>query len=737
MDIEKNEHAYVLRRRTASGLLVFALALPFAACEDSDTLVSGDAATHVDAGRDAGPPPSPHPGDIDAATAAFKLYYVERVHRVITSYNRFATFGDSGFSAAIGALGIARDGDEFEIIPGPTDNNQIGTAVFNTYQAYRALRTRTLEVALIRMFRGLEFIERVTGVPGLTVREAYPGWTRVMDGIAGTVTRTRDGKPAPNPMEPEAAFEAEVLETFYRGVRITYRENPAEFLFTYMPATNPVDYAVTHSFSHLPRYLHASDCCSSLMRTPAPHEWEGAFWGNHNSRDNFPDFGIGFVAAFEASEDPNASADVREAARLALAAGQRIADLIQEHGGTQMTIDEWHDYGQLTPGGERRPHGLMEAGDPNDNLGGLAACPDIYLARAISSHGLASPVPELPLAGTLDDQLAGGGIDCPLVPFEDQRCRTLQDAYCGLTWETFDQLAIGGVPVIDLLNALEQATPGSGERYLASFQGDFEHIVKSMAALAHYARVTGDDELQAESRRALAAMTEGMRVQGDLAWGVTMPERAKLQRFSAALLDAIGGTEVHREDLGDFAIEEARLAHLENLLQMADTEPDPLRTDEEILALVEGKVTALGANTDGWSQTVYERYRDAYGMEPPLRRAGDGYEARQAGGDWMPAEVPHHLRTGVELLTAVATCQAAPEILDCTWARLGCARPDLNGDGMVDADDRALFEAGGDEGDACDEADDFCDGADLDRSGRIDEYDRAFMDAAEGCHYEP
>lgn len=720
--------------RTVAWVFPIAVALGFGGCGD-DAVSGGDAAIDDDAGRDAGPPPKPV--DIDAASAAFKLYYVERVERVITAYNRFATFGDSGFSSAIGALGIARDGDDFEVVPGPTDNNQIGTAVFNTYQAYRALGTRTLEVALIRMFRGLEFIERVTGVPGLTVREAYPGWTRVMDGIAGTVTRTRDGKPAANPMAPDSDFEAEVLETFYRGIRITYRENPAEFLFTYMPATNPIDYSITHSFSHLPRYLHASDCCSSLMRTPAPHEWEGAFWGNHNSRDNFPDFGIGYVAALEASEDPDASADVRAAAKLALEAGRRIGDLIQEHDGTQMTIDEWHDYGELTPGGQRRPHGLMEAGDPNDNLGGLAACPDIYLARAISSEGLASPVPELPLAGTLDDQLANGGLDCPLVAFEDQRCRTLQDAYCGLTWETFDQLSLGGVPVIELLRTLEQAMPGSGERYLASFQGDFEHIVKSMAALAHYGRITGDDDLVAEARRALKAMTEGMRVQGDLAWGVTMPERATLQRFSAAMLDALGGVEVNKEDLGDFAIEEARLTHLENLLQMPDTMPDALRTDEEITQLVEGRVVALGENKDGWSQAIFQRYRDAYGMEPPLRRAGDGYEARQAGGDWQPAEVPHHMRTGVELLTAIATCETAPEVLDCTWARLGCARPDLDANGTVDEMDRKAFDAGDEAGDPCDDANDWCDGADLDRSGGIDKFDRAFMDAAQGCHYEP
>lgn len=303
--------------------------------------------------------------------------------------------------------------------------------------------------------------------------------------------------------------------------------------------------------------------------------------------------------------------------------------------------------------------------------------------------------------------------------------------------ETFDQLSLGGTPVIKLVTALEAAMPGSAERTLASFQGDFEHIVKSMAALAHYGRITGDEDLAIEARRALKAMTEGMRVQGDLIWANSAPERAASQRFSAAMLDALGGAEVNAEDLGDFAIEQARLTHIENLLELPDTSPDALRSNDEILQMVEERVTALESNKDGWSQAIFQRYRDAYGMEPPLRRAGDGYEARQAGGDWEPAEVPHHLRTGMELLTAIAACETAPEVLDCRWARLGCARPDLNHDGVVDERDRDAFDASDGAGDACDKANDHCDGADLDRSGGIDKLDRAFMDAAQGCHYEP
>lgn len=721
-------------RRKAALAPAMAIALLAGGCGDDVAGNGGDAAAGGDAGANAGPA-APRPVDVDAATRAFKLYYAERVERVITAYNRFSTFGDSGFASAIGSVGIAKDGDRYEVVAGPTDNNYIGTAVFSTYQAYRALRTRALALSLIRMFNGLVFFEKVSGVPGLTSREVFPGWTLVMDGVAGKVERMRDGKSVVSPEPPPSDLQTEVLETFYRGIQVTYRENPADFMFSYLPGVTPGDYAVTHSFSHLPDYVVSSDCCSSLMRTPAGNRWEGAFWGNHNSRDNFPDLGLGFVAALEASDDQDASADVRAAAKAAAEAGRRIGDLIEQHGGTLMTIDEWHDYGTLTPGGLRRPHGLMESPDPNDNLGGLAACPDIYLARAISSDGLATPVPELPLAGTLDDQLAGGGIDCPIVAFEEQRCRSLQDAYCGLTWETFDQLKFGGTPVLKLVTAMEKATPGSAEKALGSFQGDFEHIVKSMAALAHYGRIIGDDALVGEARKALKAMTEGMRVQGDLIWNNIMPERAKEQRYAAALLDTIGGGDVVEADLGDFAIEEARLTQFESLLEMADTQPDALRTDDEIVKIVEDTVTGLG--TDARGMLLRKRYRDAYGTLPPIRRAGDGYEARIAGGDWHPAEVPHHLRMGgLPLLDAITACETEPQLLDCTWARLGCARPDLNRDGVVDGADSKAF-ADADANAACDTGDGWCDGADLDRSGRVDDLDRAFMDAAQGCNYEP
>ena len=101
----------------------------------------------------------------------------------------------------------------------------------------------------------------------------------------------------------------------------------------------------------------------------------------------------------------------------------------------------------------------------------------------------------------------------------------------------------------------------------------------------------------------------------------------------------------------------------------------------------------------------------------------------------MPAERPRHRGFGSpDFLQSIALCTNAPHIVDCSWARLGCAAPDLDDSGGVDAADLALFEAAwtvhGD-GAACDDAG--CDGADVDGSGVLDASDRAFIEAADGC----
>ena len=78
----------------------------------------------------------------------------------------------------------------------------------------------------------------------------------------------------------------------------------------------------------------------------------------------------------------------------------------------------------------------------------------------------------------------------------------------------------------------------------------------------------------------------------------------------------------------------------------------------------------------------------------------------------------------------------SPETLDCSWARRGCAPADLDGSGVADASDQALFDAAWDRygsGASCTDANDRCDGADIDGSGTLDADDRGYMAAAQGC----
>ena len=61
------------------------------------------------------------------AARAFRLYYRERVERTIVAYNRFMLFGDTTFGINIRKAGISRTGNTFEVVPGPNDNNSIGS----------------------------------------------------------------------------------------------------------------------------------------------------------------------------------------------------------------------------------------------------------------------------------------------------------------------------------------------------------------------------------------------------------------------------------------------------------------------------------------------------------------------------------------------------------------------------------------------------------------------------------
>lgn len=700
----------------AMGLLC-AIALGLTACEDDDSLATDGGGS--DAAVDGGGEPSLPPVNPEAATRGFKLYYKERLSRALTAYNRYQMIGDASFALGTGNPMVKKVGDTIEVVPLFGDNNKFGTAAFNTYYAYKALRTRELELTLLRMLEGLVFFEEVSGHPGLTSRDARPGWTRVMDGVAGTVTRTRGGKAFTAPAMAALDIDADVLEAFYQGTRITYREEPTDFSFRYEPAADAEEYSVTRSHAVIPGYIPLSDCCATAVQVPAGHTWEGAFWSNHNSRDNWPDIGLGYAAAWLALADSGASDAVHEAARRAVASGKNVGDLIFESGGNLMTVSEHDSYDKLLVSGAIRPHGLSE----NEDLGSLANCPDAYLSKALSSDGLSLPVPEIPVPGaaTVESMLMEGMINC--VPDPNRTCTSLGDGFCGFLWREPEKLTALGMPFLDVVRTLEKASPGMAETLLGRFQGDFEHIVESMLALIHWAIATGDEELAGETRKALKDMTNLMREFADVIWPDATNESRRSQEAEAARLDAIAGVEVIEEHRGDFANEENRIAKMEELLNLADTEPATLLTDAEILEQVEAKLADLQADKhpSGRAQVIYNRYRDAYDMEPPVRRKGDGYEARISGGDWMPAEVPQHTHAGGrELLALAPICDTAPEIIDCRWAKLGCVRADLNGDKVVDDKDASRFEAKK---------------SDLDGNGKVDALDEAFLAAADGCWY--
>ncbi len=672
----------------------------------------------------------PPVADAGAAAKAFRLFYAERVERATLAYNRFGIFGDTVAATTIGSRAIAKHGNEYEVIPRATDNNLIGTAALGAWNAYRVFRSRSLELTLIRMLDGLAFAEAVTGIPGLTVREVMPGWTRVVDGRDGTVTRTRNGSPVNHPDPPDPALEAEIIATFSDGLRFTYREDPTDVFFRFEPAAGVEDYAKTLSIDERPRFLRESDCCSSLMRTPEGHPWVGAWWGNHNSRDNFPDLGLGILTALDVASDPSVSTELRAAAERAVAAGRRIGDLVEANGGNLMTVDEYHAYGDLTVGGARRPHGDPE----NQDLGSMAACSMAYLARAISTSGLDVPYPSLPLPGEIEQlllsDLFGVKIDLPVYD-----CLDLDQAYFGESFASIGQGEIFGLTLFELIRVLDAVSPGLAETILGSFQNDYDDVVEATQAVYRYARITGKTALTESARAALTSQTRLQRTFADLLYGRSNPDRAASQRYDAALFEAGVGveTESTRADLGDLAEAETRIARIESELDIADTEPATLLDDDAIRARIE-------ANLAGEKlASVVERYRAAYGDTPPIRRTADGYEARTSvDPTYRPVEVPHHrFLGGAHFLEEIAVCVESPAILDCTWAKLGCAAADLDGNRVVDDTDRALQASAASEaaGRRCTIQNGWCNGADADHTGHVDDLDTAFLAAAQGCHY--
>ena len=629
------------------------------------------------------PSPSINP---NARVEAFKLFYRERAERTILSLNRFGIAGDTVFASAFNKHYIARAGKHYEVVPGPNDNNPIGMTVFGAWKGYQILGGRNLELTLIRLFEGLAFNESVSGHPGLTCREALPGWTLTLDGVNGTVTRTKSGMAVTVPVTYNAAHEREILDRFYNNIIITYRNNPEEYYFNFKAVNELEDFAITYVFSGLPDFLRISDCCSSWMVSKLG-PWKGAFWGNHNSRDNFSDYAMGYLAALEAAATPGLPADLAEAAGHAAAAARRTCDAIVAAGMTLMTVGEWNADETTVPAGQRRPDGTTEAQD----LGSLVSCQMAYLARAISSEGLTYPLPEIKLPGS------------------KTTCRSLDDAVMGICWSD----------VLNVAEVIANVSPDLLKRVTAGVRDDFKEIMLSAVGLCYYARTTGQHALYDEARNTLWNLVR-------IAWLMNEEDLA----YHAALYARMFDMAAPEEAFKNFEIGNRMVEKLEFRLTAGDTSVSPLMTDEQIHEKV---MTAL-EKRERW---IRERYRNRFGDSVPVKRAGEGYECIGPGGSWMQTENPHHDWFGdIQLWREISLCSLAPHTLDCSWARLGCAPADLDGSGSVDSADSAIFNylwnLFGSNAE-CSTLNGWCDGADFDKSGVLNDDDRNFMAAAQGC----
>lgn len=720
-------------------LLVLSLLAAGPGCGDDDGGETGTGGAPPDPGPvvipevECWPDPSSEPisaPNPSARADAFRLFYRERSARVLTAVNRFALAGDVTMANFFGRSAVARAGNAYEVVLGPNDNMPMGMSLQATYRLYQALGGRDFELTLIRMLHGAAFNEAISGHPGLTTREALPGWTRIVDGSAGTVARTRLGNPISPPAAPVPGLEQEIIERFYDGYTFTYRENPEEFFFQLMPLHDTGPFAVTYVFSELdgsPAFLRQSDCCSSFMRSERG-PWTGAYWGNHNSRDNFTDLAMGFLAAMDMERMACVPDDLRDAAATAADAARRTGDRVLEDGNILMTVDEWHDYDTLTPAGWKNPDGEQETQD----LGSLSSCAMIYLAHAISSDGLRAPVPETPLPGA--SALAPIGTLLTLVGFPSDgtpnTCNSIDEAFGGVMWGD-----LSGPQLDELLGSL------SSENVLGlidSTMDDFSEMLIAPVGLATYARMTGDAALYDEAIAHLQNLLAFQRVLEEIARADGDPNRiARLEElvYLAGIYERMFQLDSPLSYVAGFERGDEHLDYLEGPLELEDTPPEPLITDEEILARVEARLEAITERAP-WR---VERYRDRFGTTPPVRRAGEGYEAIQLDGNWAPVENPRHVVLGlggIDLWFEAALCMESPQTLDCSWARFGCGHVDLDSSGTVDGDDVTRFDSivASLPGDAtCDDGNAWCDGADLDRSGAVDDDDRAFLDAAQGC----
>ena len=695
------------------------------------------------------------PGDIpfepwsnpDARADAFRLFYKERISRVLLAYNRFSLVNDVVPAHTLGATYTDKIGSNFDILLHPKDNNEIGTSAFTAYHAYKVFRSRELALTLVRLFEGLAVAEEISGIPGLTCREWQTDFTLTIDGPGSTITRTRDGLPVAPAESYPTELEEEIVDTFFSDGVYTYRGEPTEYYFTLEPLIRPGHYAVTYVFEEMPDFLRVSDCCSSFMVSKLG-AFTGYFWGNHNSRDNFPDYGMGYFAACEAMDDPLADADVRASAARACASGRRIGDSVVDHGYSMMTVSEYEPYDEehLIVAGEIRPFGESEG---PEWLGSMNSCQMAYMAKALSADGLASPCEKVENPGAYEIIAIKAVYEMLGLPPPDitKTCRSIDDAYAGKTWGELLELELFGTPLWDLLETNLYEQPDTFVPLVKTLADAVHQPEKSAEALVYYARTfSGSCELLQKARETLYHILEVQRRSAQLLydWAMAQPNPPGDIVSTAMEELALAAKYAHVAGIGgehfpayDFTRDETYTGRFEGALVRQDSTPWPLMTDEEIWTQIEQEVNGECVPRPA----VYERYRDRFPTpgEMPLRRFGDHYEA--VGLDGAFHEIPniaHEWFGGVRLWNAIPMCALEPTSLDCAWAILGCEVPDLDDSGAVDGTDQALFDAAWTahgEGALCSEADAWCDGADLDRGGVLEADDQEFMGVAQGCWY--
>ena len=683
-----------------------------------------------------------------AKADAFRLFYKERIDRTLLAFNRFRLVNDVVPAHSLGATTISKHGDHYEVVLHAVDNNDIGWETFSAYQAYKVFRTRALALTVIRQFEGLAVAEEVSGIPGLTCREWEPGFQVTIDGPTGAITRARRGTPIEPAVAYPEALEQEIVDTFFADGVFSYDADPASYYFRTEPIFNPGDWAVTGVMVHWPYYVYASNCCSSFMVSQLG-TYAGYWWGNHNSRDNFPDFASGYFAAMEAMDDPDADADVRASAARAWASAMRIGDSVVRYGYNLMTVGEFQPYDadHLIVAGELRPDGTDEG---LEWLGSMNSCQMSYMAKALSSQGLNSPDEEVQAPGSYE-ALAVKWLFVQLgltPPPLTKTCKTLDDAYFGLTWDDFLNKKILGKTIFEHVEGLLQIDPDPIVSLIQNLAGSMDQPALSAFALVYYAELQaakdGNTELLEKARETLYHILEVERRAAVILmdWaGQQNPPRQDLiddaQRLiaTAARLAHEGGVGNGNYDPYGFTQTEGYQRAFESVLTRGDSTPLALWTDDQIWARIQSE---LENSAD--RPIVVDRYwaRFPTQADMPMRREGDHYRIVGLDGNWE--EIPNidHQWFGSKLWNDLPMCTMAPTVLDCAWAVMGCARPDLDQNRTVDDADLALFDAAWatyGEGASCDAGNAWCGGADLDRSGVLDFADREFLDAAKGCWY--